>query len=67
MKLFSMIALLAGALLATSGCATPGYTATENGRIAERNMNYDLLQMTDDWNYLWLYDKPSRSTTWTVQ
>ena len=30
-------------------------------------MNYDLLQMTDDWNYLWLYDKPSRSTTWTVQ
>jgi hypothetical protein len=67
MKRLSLLALLAGALFAAAGCATPGYTATENARIAQRNMSYDLLQMTDDWNYFWLYDKPSRMTTWTVQ
>ena len=67
MKSLSLIALLAGALFAATGCETPGYTATENARIISRNYNYDLRQMTDDWDYLWLQDKPSRMTTWTVQ
>jgi hypothetical protein len=46
---------------------TAGYTASENARNINRNWNYDLRQTTDDWNHLWLQDRPSRLTQWSVQ
>jgi len=67
MKSLAIIALLAAALLAVTGCETPAYTATENARHISRNWSYDLRQTTDDWNRLWLQDHPSRNTTWSVQ
>ena len=67
MKTLARIALLAGALFAATGCATPGYTASENARNVSRTYSYNLLQTTDDWNFLWLQNHPSRMTAWTVQ
>jgi hypothetical protein len=67
MKAFATIALLLGAVFALTGCETPGYSATENARNVNRNWNYDLRQTTDDWNHLWLQDRPSRMTPWSVQ
>jgi hypothetical protein len=67
MKSLSMIALLMGALFATTGCETPAYTATENSRNVARVYSYDLRQTTDDWNRLWLQDRPDAGTTWSVQ
>ncbi len=67
MKSLAMLTLLAGALFLTTGCETPGYTASENARNVGRNMSYDLRQMTDDWNDLWLMERPSHLTRWAVQ
>jgi hypothetical protein len=67
MKRLSLIALLIGAMFASAGCETPGYSATENARNLSRNYSYDLRQTTDDWNFLWIQQHPSRMTTWTVQ
>jgi len=67
MKSLAMLTLLAGAMCVASGCETPGYTAGEDARNIQRNMNYDLRETTDDWNFLWLQEKPSRLTAWNVK
>ena len=67
MKIFGMLTLLAGALLVMTGCETPGYTASENFRNDVRNANYDLRMTTDDFNDLFLLEKPSHLTRWAVQ
>jgi len=68
MKSLAMLTLLAGALcLTTTGCETPGYTASENARVVGRNMSYDMRQITDDWQDLLLMEKPSHLTRWAVQ
>jgi hypothetical protein len=67
MKSLAMLTLLAGLLFVTTGCETPGYTASENARRVGRNMSYDLRQVTDDWEDILLMDKPSHLTRWGVQ
>ena len=67
MKSLAMLTLLVGSLFLVTGCATPGYTASENARNLGRNMSYDLLQTTDDWNDLLIMEKPSHLTRWAVQ
>jgi hypothetical protein len=67
MKCVALLLVLAGGLFATTGCETPGYSASENWQNVSRNYNYDLRQTTDDWNDLWLQDRPSRLTAWGVQ
>ena len=67
MKSLAMLTLLAGALFLTTGCESPAYTAGEDARRVGRHASYDLLQMTDDWNDLWLIERPSHLTRWAVQ
>ena len=67
MKSLAMLTLLVGSLFLVTGCATPAYTPAENARNIGRNMSYDLLQTTDDWNDLLLMEKPSHLTRWSVQ
>jgi hypothetical protein len=67
MKSLAMLTLLAGVLSLMTGCETPGYTGSENARNVGRNMSYDLRQASDDWNDLWLQDRPSHLTRWGVQ
>jgi hypothetical protein len=67
MKSLAMLTLLAGALFLATGCETPGYTAGEDFRRVVRNGSYDLRQSTDDFNDVWLMDRPSHLTRWAVQ
>ena len=67
MKSLATLTLLAGALFLTTGCETPGYTASENAQRVGRNMSYDMRQITDDWQDLLLMEKPSHLTRWAVQ
>lgn len=67
MKRVALLLVLVGALFATTGCETPGYSSRENIQNVTRNYGYDLRQTTDDWNFLWLQDTPSRLTPWGVQ
>ena len=67
MKRVALLLVLVGGLFATTGCETPAYSGQENLHNLNRNYGYDLRQMTDDWNFLWLQDRPSRLTTWGVQ
>ena len=67
MKSLAMLTLLVGASFFATGCATPAYTASEDARNVGRNMSYDLLQTTDDFNDLMLMDRPSHLTRWAVQ
>ncbi|HXE55573.1 MAG TPA: hypothetical protein VN541_21295 [Tepidisphaeraceae bacterium] len=66
MKSLALLTLLAGTLFLAAGCADPGYTATEHGRIINRNMNYELAMITDDWDFIWLANPHSRMTVWNV-
>jgi penicillin V acylase-like amidase (Ntn superfamily) len=67
MKSLALLTLLAGTLSVMTGCADPGYTATENGRMIARNMNYEWKMATDDWDRLLLLNPPSRLTLWNVK
>ena len=67
MKRVALLLVLVGGLFATTGCETPAYSARENMQNVTRNYGIDLRQTTDDWNFLWLQDRPSRLTPWGVQ
>ena len=67
MKSLALIALLAGALLVTAGCADPGYSATERNQLIGRAGDYDVKMASDDWDYLLLLRPPSRLTIWNVK
>jgi hypothetical protein len=67
MKRVALLLVLVGGLFAATGCETPAYSSRENLQNLSRNYGYDLRQTTDDWNYLWLQDEPSRLTPWGVQ
>ncbi len=67
MKSLALIALLAGALFITTGCATPGYTAVERNQMIGRNADYDFKMASDDWDYLLLLRPASRLTIWNVK
>jgi hypothetical protein len=67
MKRVALLLVVVGGLFAMTGCETPAYSGQENWQNVSRNYGYDLRQTTDDWNYLWLQDEPSRLTTWGVQ
>jgi len=67
MKTLALIALLTGALLATTGCATPGYSATEHGNQIARTWDYEMKMATDDWDFLLLLNPPTRLTIWDVR
>lgn len=67
MKSLALLTLMAGASLITTGCATPGYTATENGRYIARNMDYEMKMATDDWDRLLMLKPVTGLTTWNVR
>ncbi|MDB5304008.1 MAG: hypothetical protein JWM97_1557 [Phycisphaerales bacterium] len=69
MKLLSVIGLLAGSMLlmTATGCATPGYSASERNQQITRNQDYEFKQLVDDWDHVWLLRPSSRLTTWNVQ
>jgi hypothetical protein len=67
MKSLALIALMAGAMFVTTGCATPGYTPEERNQRIARNWDYDMRQASDDFDYLLLLRPASRLTVWDVR
>ena len=67
MKILAVIGLVAGALLCSTGCATPGYSAQERNQQIARNWDYEFRQMTDDFDHLLLLRPASHLTVWSVE
>lgn len=66
MRALVILGLLLGLALVT-GCATmtqtPSQVASTYGRVFE----YDFREMPDDWNFIWMVDRPSRLTRWQMR
>lgn len=62
--------LLAGllfVLLTVTGCATMTDSRAEVHRTYSRVWQYELLMMSDDWNFAWHMDRPTRLTRWQMR
>lgn len=66
MKLIALLGLLAAGLF-TTGCGTPGYTASERGQQIGRNWSYEGAQAVDDFDHIMLLRPASHLTIWNVQ
>lgn len=67
MKVFAMLAVLAGSMFLSSGCATPAYSAKERSQMIARNWDYEWKQMQDDIDNVLLLRPASHLTIWNVQ
>ncbi|MGD8452327.1 MAG: hypothetical protein PVJ57_10955 [Phycisphaerae bacterium] len=54
-------------LVATTGCATMTDSAAEVHQTYGRVWQYELLMMSDDWNFAWHMDRPTRLTRWQMR
>ncbi len=66
MRKLLFLALLSGLALAT-GCATVTKTPQENRATMRAITEFDMLQIGDDWNLIWLSDRQSRLTKWNTR
>jgi len=67
MKALLLLTVLCGMLFATTGCATPAYSASERRAQIFRNWDYEFKQITDDFDHLMLLRPASHLTIWNVQ
>ena len=67
MKLIALLALLSGCMFLSTGCATPGYSATERNNLIHRSQRYEARQAVDDWDSFWMLRPPSQLTHWNVR
>jgi len=63
MRKWLILGLLAG-LAASVGCATVNRTAAENRAAHRHIVDFEIRQIGDDWNLIWLADRQSRLTKW---
>ena len=49
------------------GCATQTQTAAEVRTTYQRVWQYEMLQLSDDWNDMWMLNRPSRLTRWVTR
>ncbi len=52
------------ALVSLTGCATLTQTSEQNVASVGIAADNDARQLANDWNVLWLADRPSRLTRW---
>lgn len=50
-----------------AGCATMTQSPAEVRNTYKRAWEYDLLQLSEDWNHMWLLERPSRLTRWVTR
>ena len=67
MKRLALLALAAGSMGLSTGCATPAYTAQERNAMIARNWDYEIKQASDDWDSILLLRPASRLTIWNVR
>lgn len=64
------VLLLLGLVLVLGGlcgCATLTKSPGEVRNTYKRIVEYDMRMMSEDWNALWLMDRPSRLTRWQMR
>ena len=66
MRALLILGLLAGLLMLT-GCATMTQSSADVRHTYSRVWDYELHQMSDDWNLMWMLDRPSRLTRWQMR
>lgn len=55
-----LLTLVAG----VAGCQTVTMTGAENRAQMKRVCEMEMRQIGDDWNLIWLSERPSRLTRW---
>ena len=61
-----VVILLAMLVWTVSGCAGLAQSAHNRDMLRKRNVNKDLKLMGEDWDRLWLIDRPSQSTRYKM-
>ena len=54
-------------LVCLSGCATLTKSADENNAAIARAQEIESREMADDWNMIWMQERPSRLSRWVVR
>ena len=67
MKKFVLLAVVAGSMIFTSGCETPGYTSQERFQRIGRNAGYQYEQINDDVDNLFLLRPTEHLSQWNLQ
>lgn len=62
-----LLAGLFAVLAVATGCATVTKTPEEVSAMQKQILDIDSRQLADDWNYLWLSDRPYRLTRWHMR
>lgn len=66
MRALMILGLLVG-LTFLAGCATMTQSSADVRNTYSRVCEYDMRQLADDWNRMWLLDRPSRLTRWQMR
>ncbi len=61
-----VVILLVMLVWTVSGCAGLAQSAHQRDMLRKRNVKKDLKLMNEDWDRLWLIDRPSRSTKYKM-
>jgi hypothetical protein len=61
------LSLLLGAVLLSSGCATPAYSGRERWQMITRNWGFEAKQINDDIDSLLLLRPAGRLTLWHIR
>jgi hypothetical protein len=70
MKRLVILAILATMMAVWAGCAAGdgvAITSTERAERHRRVRELDRRMLNDDWDLLWLNDRPTRFTEWKVE
>jgi hypothetical protein len=66
MRKWLFLGLLAGLSLA-AGCATVTQTPAQNRATTAQIWELELREMADDWNLMWMTNRPNRLTRWQTR
>lgn len=66
-KLLTMCSLLALIAVGSTGCSTPGYSASERGSIIARNVGLEWKMMQDDVDHALMLRPNTMLTTWHIR
>ncbi|MCG3178848.1 MAG: hypothetical protein BIFFINMI_01178 [Phycisphaerae bacterium] len=61
-----LAAFLSPAVISLTGCDAPTMVLTPQDRNQKirRNINFEARELVEDWDSLWMVDKPSQLTRW---
>ena len=66
MRALLFVGILVG-FLGLAGCATMTRTPADVRATYSRSAQYDMRQMADDFNFIWMLDRPTRLSKWVMR